>query len=55
MCCWVVVLVVWLDCVFATKVVGWKFLRDTRKGSPMLVEMGLWECFFFFFYVCGQS
>ena len=45
MCCWVVVLFVWLDCVVATKVMGWKFLRDTGKGSPVLVKMGLWECF----------
>ena len=39
------VLFVWLDYVVATKVVGWKFLRDMGKGSPVLVEMGLWECF----------
>ena len=24
---------------------GAKIFRDTGKGSPMLVEMGLWECF----------
>ena len=45
MCCWVMVLVVWLDCVVATKVVERKFLRDIGKGSPVLVEMGWWECF----------
>ena len=39
------VLFVWLDCVVATKVVGRKFLRDMGKGSPVLVEMGLYECF----------
>ena len=39
------VLVVWLDCVVATKVVGRKFLRDMGKGSPVLFEMGLWDCF----------
>ena len=38
-------LVVWLDYVVATEVVGGKFLRDMGKGSPVLVEMGLWECF----------
>ena len=45
MCCWVVVLFVWLDCVVTTKGVGWKFLRDMGKGSSVLVEMGLLECF----------
>ena len=45
MCCWVVVLVVWLDCVVATGVVEQKFFRDMEKGSPVLIEMGLWECF----------
>ena len=44
-CYWVVVLVVWLDFVVATKVVGQKFLRDMGKGSLVFVEMGLWECF----------
>ena len=39
------VLFVWLDYVVAKKVVGQKFLRDVGKGSPVLVEMGLWECF----------
>ena len=29
----------------ATKVMGQNFLRDRGKGSPVLVEMGLWECF----------
>ena len=41
------VLFVWLDCVVATKVVGRKFLRDMGKGSPVLVEMGLYECFLY--------
>ena len=45
MCCWVMVLFVWLDCMVATKVVGRKFFRDMEKGSPVLVEIGLWECF----------
>ena len=45
MCYWVVVLFVWLDCVVVTKVVGRKFFRDMGKGSLVLVEMGLWECF----------
>ena len=45
MCCWAMVLVVWLDCVVATEIVGRKFLRDMGKGSPVLDEMGLWECF----------
>ena len=27
------------------KVVGHKFLRDMGKGSPVLIEMGLWKCF----------
>ena len=45
MCYWVVVLFVYLDCVVATKVVGQKFLRDMGKGSLVLVEIGLWECF----------
>ena len=45
MCYWVVVLFVWLDCVVATKVVGRKFFKDMGKGSLVLVEMGLWECF----------
>ena len=44
-CCWVVVLFVGLDCVVATKVVGWIFLKDMEKRSPMLIEMGLWDCF----------
>ena len=39
------VLFVWLDCVVATKVVGRKFLRDMGKGSLVLVEIGLYECF----------
>ena len=47
MCCWVVVLFVLLDCVVAIKVVGRKFLRDMGKGSLVLVEMGLWECFLY--------
>ena len=46
MCCWVVVLFFWLDCVVATKVVGQKIFRGMGKGSLVLVEMGLWECFF---------
>ena len=39
------VLFVWLDFVVTTKVVGHKFFKDMGKGSPILVEMGLWKCF----------
>ena len=38
-------LFVLLVSLVATKFVGRKFFRDMGKGSPVLVEMGLWECF----------
>ena len=41
MCCWVVVLVVWLDCVVSTKVVGRNFFKRYEEGKSSACRSGL--------------